>query len=243
MQALLITVIAFASGATAYSYAGRISQNSFSVGPPEQIALRLGPTDQSCILSWVNQLNSSTPLYLPADPVVGGNASAYYSEALVTHLGVTTSYVGYSTIWTENRCGTSRLLSNLLVRQCTAGAAVQYQVRNLQNTQVAAEYEAVTSWSEGQTGHLPVQQQGQPMCVALFGDMSTYQSVPTSIPTLTAAAQRSEISAVIHSGDIAYDIDDDCGSCLLYTSDAADEEDSVDLGGRRIIKKKKTREA
>ena len=29
--------------------------------------------------------------------------------------------------------------------------------------------------------------------------------------------------------------------CLLYTSDAADEEDSVDLGGRRIIKKKITR--
>ena len=27
--------------------------------------------------------------------------------------------------------------------------------------------------------------------------------------------------------------------CLLYTSDAADEEDSVDLGGRRIIHKKK----
>ena len=27
--------------------------------------------------------------------------------------------------------------------------------------------------------------------------------------------------------------------CLLYTSDAADEEDSVDFGGRRIIKKKK----
>ena len=26
-------------------------------------------------------------------------------------------------------------------------------------------------------------------------------------------------------------------NCLLYTSDAADEEDSVDLGGRRIIKK------
>src|SRR5664280_2433848 len=30
-----------------------------------------------------------------------------------------------------------------------------------------------------------------------------------------------------------------CCRCLLYTSDAADEEDSVDLGGRRIIKKKK----
>ena len=33
-----------------------------------------------------------------------------------------------------------------------------------------------------------------------------------------------------------------CGTlaaaCLLYTSDAADERSSVDLGGRRIIKKK-----
>ena len=29
-------------------------------------------------------------------------------------------------------------------------------------------------------------------------------------------------------------------ACLLYTSDAADERSSVDLGGRRIIKKKKS---
>ena len=29
-------------------------------------------------------------------------------------------------------------------------------------------------------------------------------------------------------------------NCLLYTSDAADERSSVDLGGRRIIKKKKS---
>ena len=29
-----------------------------------------------------------------------------------------------------------------------------------------------------------------------------------------------------------------CVTCLLYTSDAADERSSVDLGGRRIIKKK-----
>ena len=32
---------------------------------------------------------------------------------------------------------------------------------------------------------------------------------------------------------------DRLGACLLYTSDAADERSSVDLGGRRIIKKKK----
>ena len=30
----------------------------------------------------------------------------------------------------------------------------------------------------------------------------------------------------------------DITACLLYTSDAADERSSVDLGGRRIIKKK-----
>ena len=29
------------------------------------------------------------------------------------------------------------------------------------------------------------------------------------------------------------------GPCLLYTSDAADERSSVDLGGRRLIKQKK----
>ena len=35
------------------------------------------------------------------------------------------------------------------------------------------------------------------------------------------------------AGDFAW-----TNSCLLYTSDAADERSSVDLGGRRIIKKK-----
>ena len=34
-------------------------------------------------------------------------------------------------------------------------------------------------------------------------------------------------------------ISDMANFCLLYTSDAADERSSVDLGGRRIIKKKK----
>eukprot|EP00828_Plagiopyla_frontata_P015832 TRINITY_DN2053_c0_g1_i3.p1 TRINITY_DN2053_c0_g1~~TRINITY_DN2053_c0_g1_i3.p1 ORF type:complete len:184 (-),score=34.02 TRINITY_DN2053_c0_g1_i3:33-584(-) len=37
-----------------------------------------------------------------------------------------------------------------------------------------------------------------------------------------------------------YVIEANENNCLLYTSDAADEEDSVDLGGRRIVKKKKT---
>eukprot|EP00658_Telonema_sp_P-2_P001956 TRINITY_DN1072_c0_g1_i1.p1 TRINITY_DN1072_c0_g1~~TRINITY_DN1072_c0_g1_i1.p1 ORF type:complete len:142 (-),score=46.89 TRINITY_DN1072_c0_g1_i1:91-471(-) len=40
-------------------------------------------------------------------------------------------------------------------------------------------------------------------------------------------------------GPVGGEDDLELHSCLLYTSDAADEEDSVDLGGRRIIKKKK----
>nr|WP_074183968.1 hypothetical protein [Clostridioides difficile] len=46
------------------------------------------------------------------------------------------------------------------------------------------------------------------------------------------------IETIVSFGIITIDIDT-FKSCLLYTSDAADEEDSVDLGGRRIIKKKK----
>ena len=41
----------------------------------------------------------------------------------------------------------------------------------------------------------------------------------------------------VFTGSFVYDQD---LVCLLYTSDAADERSSVDLGGRRIIKKKKT---
>src|SRR5664279_6414936 len=44
--------------------------------------------------------------------------------------------------------------------------------------------------------------------------------------------EESPVPAGIADGDVLV------VTCLLYTSDAADEEDSVDLGGRRIIKKK-----
>ena len=41
-------------------------------------------------------------------------------------------------------------------------------------------------------------------------------------------------AAGLEQGDVVWNV------CLLYTSDAADERSSVDLGGRRIIKKKNT---
>ena len=44
--------------------------------------------------------------------------------------------------------------------------------------------------------------------------------------------------AMVAAGLDAFILTGDATLCLLYTSDAADERSSVDLGGRRIIKKK-----
>eukprot|EP00658_Telonema_sp_P-2_P081632 TRINITY_DN8428_c0_g1_i1.p1 TRINITY_DN8428_c0_g1~~TRINITY_DN8428_c0_g1_i1.p1 ORF type:complete len:421 (+),score=80.09 TRINITY_DN8428_c0_g1_i1:150-1265(+) len=46
-------------------------------------------------------------------------------------------------------------------------------------------------------------------------------------------------SALLLSNHLSSQLLSHFSTCLLYTSDAADEEDSVDLGGRRILKKKK----
>ena len=40
------------------------------------------------------------------------------------------------------------------------------------------------------------------------------------------------------AGQARIDVSGQLGGCLLYTSDAAAERSSVDLGGRRILKKK-----
>ena len=58
---------------------------------------------------------------------------------------------------------------------------------------------------------------------------------------LAASGNRQSLSAAVAAGLLAVG-DEHGGACLLYTSDAADERSSVDLGGRRIIKKKKNTE-
>ena len=49
------------------------------------------------------------------------------------------------------------------------------------------------------------------------------------------------VAEVVDDGSAHHGALEHVYSCLLYTSDAADERSSVDLGGRRIIKKKKNR--
>ena len=68
-----------------------------------------------------------------------------------------------------------------------------------------------------------------------LGDV--YKRQPENAP---ATVTEEEIHAVLAEGTSAgvIELHEHAMVCLLYTSDAADERSSVDLGGRRIIKKK-----
>ena len=66
------------------------------------------------------------------------------------------------------------------------------------------------------------------MCIRDRFEATRYHSLIVQEPTPEAL----EVTAFTKDGELM-------GVCLLYTSDAADERSSVDLGGRRIIKKKK----
>ena len=57
--------------------------------------------------------------------------------------------------------------------------------------------------------------------------------------TIAVHDGRKHIPVFVTDAMVGHKLGEFSPTCLLYTSDAADEEDSVDLGGRRIIKKKK----
>ena len=70
-----------------------------------------------------------------------------------------------------------------------------------------------------------------------LGDVYKRQHLPeVGVLILTAYDDDPYVMAVLQAGANGYVLK----TCLLYTSDAADERSSVDLGGRRIIKKKKS---
>ena len=75
-----------------------------------------------------------------------------------------------------------------------------------------------------------------------LGDVYKRQASMNNIAdvTMTGEAASNDFGLSVSSaGDVNGDgYSDVIIGCLLYTSDAADERSSVDLGGRRIIKKK-----
>ena len=74
-----------------------------------------------------------------------------------------------------------------------------------------------------------------PMALKQFGyEMTDEQAL--SMRSLGQPYAPQHLKDMFHDPDMDYN---KIRACLLYTSDAADEEDSVDLCGSRIIKKKK----
>ena len=65
---------------------------------------------------------------------------------------------------------------------------------------------------------------------AQISAMAPVPQIVVSVATETAISAKIEVNYLTYN------------ACLLYTSDAADERSSVDLGGRRIIKKNNTDE-
>ena len=70
--------------------------------------------------------------------------------------------------------------------------------------------------------------------------------MPRNLEIKVKLSSHKEVKSIIKKNKIGFaglliqkDIYYKVNNCLLYTSDAADERSSVDLGGRRIIKKKK----
>ena len=69
-----------------------------------------------------------------------------------------------------------------------------------------------------------------------LGDVYKRQALADVVALLQSELVDVEVEGFV----LVEDVDGgDVEACLLYTSDAADERSSVDLGGRRIIKKKK----
>ena len=68
-----------------------------------------------------------------------------------------------------------------------------------------------------------------------LGDVYKRQGQSSSLKALVLSQSPSSAHDEVFNCTI---MNDSYMGCLLYTSDAADERSSVDLGGRRIIKKK-----
>mgnify|MGYP003376868721 CR=1 FL=1 len=80
----------------------------------------------------------------------------------------------------------------------------------------------------------PARNEGMPLVVAIDGPSGSGKS------SVSRAVARALDAAYLDTGAMYRALTWWClaQGCLLYTSDAADERSSVDLGGRRIIKKK-----
>ena len=233
---LLLVVSCCIQHACAYSYSGRLTYGSYSVGPAEQIRLNYISKPQpylayynryvtpnppaACTISWVSQLHHSQPVvYESSGQLQGDNASAFYAHVQLQHSGGWGGLIpGYASVYVESRCGKPRLVSSVEILDCLQGSSTRdtrrfsYRVRNAEMRGTKeADMTPVNDWSEGVEAKLPPVD-GE-VHVAMIADMTDIPGIEynSSIPGVTDLSRRGEIDAVMHAGDVAYDIDDDCG--------------------------------
>eukprot|EP00013_Stygamoeba_regulata_P002612 CAMPEP_0177636822 /NCGR_PEP_ID=MMETSP0447-20121125/4640_1 /TAXON_ID=0 /ORGANISM="Stygamoeba regulata, Strain BSH-02190019" /LENGTH=554 /DNA_ID=CAMNT_0019138703 /DNA_START=43 /DNA_END=1706 /DNA_ORIENTATION=+ len=220
----LVLVLVFAARVGAWGYSGRLAVDPFVVGAPEQISLTFGATPNGCVVSWVSSLTPrDTPIrYYPSIRAVNGNnASVYYGEVkLLLKGGADGPHAvvrhGYSSIYTESRCGTSRL------QTAAQAAAFEYQVSNVAS--IEGSLVRVAPMSDTLTATVPLSgspsamypllkpsTQHPPLRVALVADMSIDYPGGHCIQSILQRRKSVGVDLFISVGDVAYNADDDCG--------------------------------
>ena len=121
-----------------------------------------------------------------------------------------------------------RLVKTLLARR---GARVHFLVRPGSEGKVA---DLLQYWGVSKARALPVS--GDLTAKKLGVTPEAMKALKGQIDAVYHLAAVYDLSADAES-QITVNVDGTRNTCLLYTSDAADERSSVDLGGRRIIKK------
>ena len=114
----------------------------------------------------------------------------------------------------------------LVVTFYTLVVSGQQKMQNFQNVSIATEKNVDQHTEEYYLKEI----KSNPESPVVYYNMGLYYSIKYQFDY--AEAQYNKALQLDSTFALAY-------TCLLYTSDAADERSSVDLGGRRIIKKKK----
>jgi len=236
---LLVVILQFLSQVIeGYSYQGRLAFDAYSVGNPEQIRVThvspvpafLKSTASSddvyqyrpCTISWTSELRPSlnTTKYFESNQAVnGGNASAYFSQVqIINENEPNVIFTGYANIYAENRCGTLRLISSVYVdlcgrrlKQTNFAFNFHYRVRNAQQRSADPILSPINSWTDIISARLP--SDDIPTNVAMVADMALtgHHMRPDQGPSSIESIMKANVQAVLHVGDVAYDIDDDCG--------------------------------
>lgn len=102
-------------------------------------------------------------------------------------------------LFTESRCQSQRLMHSTVMRNISADRAWYYRVGS-----DAGPWSAIFRF-------WPVSADvAQPLVVSVLGDMGS-QANATCIAQLAAATERHAHDLIVHYGDIAYNLDDECG--------------------------------